>query len=225
MADPSPLIALTSGTLTPLYIFGASSQGLVVAEAAVASRQYAVMGFIDDNAPSPDDGSQPTHSLWPVFKREQIDASASHRLIIAVGDNAARARLTHEMSDAGWIMTTIVHPTAWISPSATIGLGIYVGPQAAINAQAHIEDGVIINTGAIVEHHCNVARFAHLCPRTALAGHVTIGQMTMVGTGASVCPRINIGRDCVIGAGAAVAHDIEDGRLAMGVPAKCRPFL
>ena len=219
-------------SLTTLYIFGASSQGLVAADAAVASGKFAVAGFIDDKAAATntstdakDAAPASQHGQWPVYHRSQISPSSDNQIVVAVGDNAARARLTHEMSDAGWSLATVIHPTAWVSPSAKLGQGVYVGPQAAINAMAIVDDGAIINTGVIVEHHCHVHRFAHLCPRTALAGNVTIGQMTMVGTGASVCPNINIEQDCVIGAGAAVAHDITQGRLAMGVPAKCRPFI
>lgn len=210
--------------LTPLYIFGASSQGLVVAEAAHASGKFAVTAFIDDKAATSHLAMHSSHDSWPILTREQISPDSTSRMIVAVGDNAARARLTHELTAAGWTMATVIHPTAWVSPSASLGSGVYVGPQAAINALATVEEGAIINTAAVVEHHCRIARFAHLCPRTALAGHVTVGQMTTIGTGASVCPQINVGRDCVIGAGAAVAHDITDGRLAMGVPAKCRPF-
>lgn len=216
MSEFKPTTPPTSRT--PLYLFGASSQGLVVAEAAVASGLFEVAGFIDDNA------APGQHGGWPILHRDEIKADDAARLHVAVGDNAARARLSHAMTDAGWKLATVIHPTAWISPSANIAQGVYVGPQAAINAQAQIDEGVIVNTGVIVEHHCLVQRFAHLCPRTALAGHVTIGQMSMIGTGASICPKVKIGRDCVIGAGAAVAHDITDGRLAMGVPAKCRPF-
>lgn len=227
VTDTVSLSDKTNAALTPLYIFGASSQGLVVAEAATASGLFEVAGFIDDKV---DDkvnkaagAAARRHGHWPVFGRKQVAPSSISRLIIGVGDNAARARLSQEMIAAGWIMASVIHPSVWVSPSSKIGDGVYVGPQAAINAQAQVEEGVIINTGVIVEHHCVVKRFAHLCPRTALAGNVTIGQMTTLGTGVSVCPRINIGRDCVIGAGAAVANDIADGRLAMGVPARCRP--
>lgn len=206
-----------------LYIFGAGSHGLVVAEAAEATGRFKVVALVDDRSTpsSRHDLQESASSPWHVTSRDEITPDRGSRIFVAVGDNAARARITRELLDTGWELANVIHPTAWVSPTARLGRGVYVGPHAAINAQAKIGDGVILNTGCIVEHHCEVQRFAHCCPRSAMAGHVTVGQMTLLGTGACVRPRVTIGSNCVVGAGAAVVRDIPQGRLAMGVPASC----
>lgn len=197
-----------------LWIYGASSHGLVIAESAIAAG-WQVMGFLDDHA-SP--GS--THMALRVEKPGSIKPSADSQLIIAIGDNATRQQIQSQMITAGWAMANIIHPQAWVSPSATLGQGIYVGPMAVINSQANVEDGVIVNSASVVEHHAQLEAFCHICPRAAMAGHVRIGSLTLLGTGAAVRPRISIGRRCIIGAGAAVVCDIPDDITATGVPAR-----
>ena len=55
-----------------------------------------------------------------------------------------------------------------------------------------------------------------------IAGTVTIGADTLVGTGACVIPGIKIGSRCVIGAGAVVVRDVPDDTQVMGIPARVR---
>lgn len=197
-----------------LLIYGASSHGLVIAEAAQAEGWH-VSGFIDD---------QPADicklGQWSILTPDQVGAIEGVNLIVAIGDNMARRRIFSNCEDAGWNLINVIHPTAWVSPSAVIGRGVYIGPMAVVNAMARLDDGVIVNSGAIVEHHCHLHRFCHLCPSSAIAGHVTVGELTWVGTGACARPRVNIGQDCQIGAGAAVVSDIPDRSRAMGVPAR-----
>jgi acetyltransferase-like isoleucine patch superfamily enzyme len=54
----------------------------------------------------------------------------------------------------------------------------------------------------------------------ALAGHVTVGDFSTIGTNATVLPRIRIGTNCYVGAGAVVTKDVPDNAVVVGCPAK-----
>ncbi|MCX5658240.1 MAG: acetyltransferase [Planctomycetota bacterium] len=202
---------------SPLWIYGAGGQGLVTAEAATAAG-WRVAGFLDDRA-------KPDEKIldWPVAMADSVKPGGGDgdaMIIVAMGDNRIRERLQRAAEAAGWRLATIVHPSAWVSPSAVIGPGSYVGAMAAINGLARVGSGVLVNTGAIVEHHNVVGDFAHIGPNAALAGRVTVGPRTLVGVGASVRPFAKVGSDCVVGAGACVVRDVEDGKTVIGVPAR-----
>ena len=47
-----------------------------------------------------------------------------------------------------------------------------------------------------------------------------MGERTLVGVGACVCPGISIGSDTVVGAGSVVVSDVPSGVMAYGNP--CR---
>ena len=49
---------------------------------------------------------------------------------------------------------------------------------------------------------------------------ITIGEGSWIGSGAIIGGGVTIGKGCIIAAGAVVLHDIPDGCIAAGVPAK-----
>lgn len=53
-----------------------------------------------------------------------------------------------------------------------------------------------------------------------LFGRVVIGDNCHIGMNAMIMPGVTIGRDCIVGACAVVTHDIPDGTVVAGVPAR-----
>lgn len=141
-------------------------------------------------------------------------------LVIAVGDPAARLAL-HARCPGGELVT-LVHPRAWVATGARLGAGCQLMAGAMVNADASLDDLVILNLGASVSHDCRLGRGVTLGPGARLAGGVEVGEGAELGMGAQVLPRVRIGARAVIGAGAVVTRDVPDGALAVGVPARVR---
>lgn len=59
-----------------------------------------------------------------------------------------------------------------------------------------------------------------LIPQGDCFGKISVGDNTNIGWGAMILPGVSIGKNCVIGCGAVVTHDIPDGTVAAGVPAR-----
>jgi sugar O-acyltransferase (sialic acid O-acetyltransferase NeuD family) len=137
--------------------------------------------------------------------------------IVAIGDNALRkkvvARTTHKFSNA-------VHPTVILSPRARIGLGNMLLHGSIIQAQTQIGNHCIINTGAQVDHDCNVGDYVHLAPGSVLCGCVTVGEGAFIGARAVVVPGKKIGVWATVGAGAVVLHDVPDYAVVVGNPGR-----
>ena len=196
----------------PIYVYGAGGHGLVLAEAAEAAGTE-VVGFIDESPPVTSMGK------WSVRTSPSVDGKA-RGVIVAIGDNMARRRIASDIVQTGLQLVTIIHPTAYVSPSAIVGQGVYIGAGAVVNGQSQIQNGSLINTGAIVEHHCVVGAYSHVGPGAIMAGGVWLGSLSLLGAGSVVKPEVRIGDDCTIAAGADVAADIPVGRTAAGVPAE-----
>jgi UDP-perosamine 4-acetyltransferase len=142
------------------------------------------------------------------------------RAFVAIGSNASRQRMADVVRRVGFQLINAISPHAVISPSVRLGGGIAVMAGAVINAASVIDDLVIINTGATIDHDCHIGSGAHIGPQCALAGKVTVGEGTFLGTGAKAIPGIQIGRRGTVGAGAVVIRNIPDGAVAVGVPAR-----
>ena len=145
------------------------------------------------------------------------------RIFVALGDNVLRTRLSESLITMGFNVVNAIHPSAIVSPSVTLGYGIAIMAGAIINAKASIGSLSIINTGAVIEHGCTIGRSVHIAPLSALAGNVSVGDMSNLGIGSRAIPGVNIGCRVTLGAGAVVIDDIADGLTCVGMPARPLP--
>ncbi len=207
--------------MSDLLILGAGGHGKVVAETAIASGLASRITFLDD---------RPIQSVlgWPVLSPLQcaLDPLIKEQFptaLVAIGDPATRLLWIEKLQAASYLLPVLVHPSAWISPSAHVGLASVVFANAAVQAEVFIGKGAIINTSCSIDHDTQLADGVHVCPGASLAGEVQVGDRSWIGIGASVIQQICIGSDVTVGAGAAVLRDLPDAITAVGVPAKVLP--
>lgn len=91
--------------------------------------------------------------------------------------------------------------------------------KAVINTGSQIGNGVIVNTGAIIEHHNRVGDFSHIAVGGSLGGDVSVGKNVWVGMGAIIRNGLSLKAGAVIGAGAVVVKDITKEGTYVGIPA------
>jgi acetyltransferase EpsM len=197
-----------------IVIVGGGGHSLVVAD-ALATADKPVRGFLDDDPQAR--LTRRLERLGSLSLLDQPEFIAHHPVILAMGDLAMRGELITRLSGR---IATIVHPAAWVSPTATIGVGVFIGPGAVVHTDAMIGDHAIINSAAVVEHDCRVGVNSHIAPNSTLGGDVHIGDHTLVGIGSTVLPGVRIEDHCTVGAGSAVIVDLPAGRVAIGVPAR-----
>lgn len=190
-----------------MYIYGASGHAKVVIDILEACGRP-IDGLVDDN---PDIKNL---SGYEVVRESPADAE----IIIAIGNCTTRRKVDEKSGRTA--ARAAVHPSAVVSPRASIGDGTVVMQGAIIQADAKIGRHCIINTKASVDHECVIGDYVHIAPGCTLSGNVTVGDGTWIGAGTTVIQGIKIGKDCYIGAGAVVVSDIPDGVKAYGVP--CR---
>jgi sugar O-acyltransferase (sialic acid O-acetyltransferase NeuD family) len=138
----------------------------------------------------------------------------------AVGDNRPRAALFRLAIEHGLQPLSVQHPSAIVSPSATLAAGCQVLAGAVVGTDAQLGANVIVNSRAVVEHDCRLGEHAHVASGAVLAGGVTVGAGAHVGAGAVVKQGLRIGSGAIVGAGAAVIDDVADGQTVVGVPAR-----
>lgn len=139
---------------------------------------------------------------------------------VGIGNNQARLWWCRKLIQDGFELPPLVHPAAWVSPSAQLGEGVFVGAGVVVQAEAKIGRAALVNTHATVEHHVEIGAGAHLGPGAVLAGLVQVGEEAMIGAGAVVKDRIQVGARAIVGAGAAVVQNVAPETTVVGVPAK-----
>jgi UDP-perosamine 4-acetyltransferase len=210
---------MTGAAQRQVIIVGAGGHARVCADAA-ASVGAAVLGFC---AHAPAVGT--LVNGIPVLARDFGGLKQSRPLrglwvVIAIGDDGVRRTLYEEAQALGCDLLPLVHPTAVISPSASLGSGTVVMPGVIVNANAVIGRYCILNTASSIDHDNRLGDGVQISPGVRSAGGVTIGDMAFIGTGAVLIPGVTIGAGAVVGAGAAVTADVAAGARVGGVPAR-----
>lgn len=201
-----------------LLIAGAGGHGKVLAEIAVASGRWDRIAFVDERFVELDGKLS-----WPVIGDTSVARAVKKDypdIALGVGNAATRFRLLTLFENEGFDLPVLIHPSASISPSASLGAGTVVMPMAVVNADAKIGRVCIINTGATIDHDSVLADGVHVCPGANLAGEVRVGRASWLGIGCSVIQQVNIGESVMVAAGAAVTRDVENHVVVAGVPAK-----
>jgi sugar O-acyltransferase (sialic acid O-acetyltransferase NeuD family) len=131
-----------------------------------------------------------------------------------------RERYVDQVRALGVPFGRLVHPSAVIARSATLGEGVVIGASAVIGARTTISDQVMINRGALIGHHVHVGEFATIQPGAVIGGAGTVGARAYVAMGARVLDRLRIGEGALVGAGAVVTRDVQPHHRVVGVPAR-----
>src|SRR5690606_25024799 len=122
--------------------------------------------------------------LIAFLQRRHRLPGAAQAVALAVGDTLCRLELLDQIGDP--LCPALIHPTAFVSPAATLGAGTVVLPNAVVNASARVGRGVIINSGALVEHDCLIGDGVHVSPNATVCGSVSVGARSWVGAGSTI---------------------------------------
>jgi sugar O-acyltransferase (sialic acid O-acetyltransferase NeuD family) len=205
-----------------ILVWGAGGHGKVVGDLVRACGHHLV-GFCGRTKPEHNgqaDGRAVIATDSDLIERVQAAAElpgGARFVVPAVGSNNARLDMIRALADR--CVPALVHPSATVSASATIGVGSVVFAGAVVNADASIGNGVIVNTNAVVEHDCVLGHGAHVSPGGVLAGGVIVGELAWVGAGAVVIQQVRIGPAAIVGAGAVVIRDVPEASTVVGNPA------
>lgn len=193
-----------------MILFGGSGHAKVIRDCIRAAGGR--VSFIFDDNPS-----LSALDDTPVAGPYDADNSPDEELIISVGDNLIRKRISSKIRHS---FGKAIHPSVLLSAYSSVDAGTVVMPSVVINAGSAIGKHCIINTGAVIEHDCVTGDFVHVSPNATLCGNVKVGEGTHIGAGATVIPNITIGKWCIIGAGSVITEAIPDYSLVVGVPGR-----
>ncbi len=143
-------------------------------------------------------------------------------LAIGLGEPAARRELADTLCAAGARLATVVHPTAWVAPTARIGAGVVIAPFAFVGPGAQIGELSVLNTYASVGHDGVIGRACVLSPYAVTGGWATLEDEVFLATHAVVTPRRTVGAGSAVSAGSVAFRDVAPRSLATGNPARAR---
>jgi UDP-N-acetylbacillosamine N-acetyltransferase len=193
-------------------IYGCGGHARSVADVALSNGMSHLI-FIDQNALE-------NEKQFEFEVRSDFKDAHLFPCIVALGDNAERAKQFFELMKKAIRMTSVISHTAYLGKNARLGSGTFVGHTAHIGPNVSVGNACIINTRAILEHDTQVGDFSHISVNALLAGRCQIGDHVMIGAAATVIDKVKICSHVYVGAGSVVVQDITEPGVYAGVPAK-----
>ena len=211
------VMTLSGSPLDPsvLVIYGGGGHGKALIDLVRAMGSYRIAGIVDDGIRTGTEimgvpvlgGAEQLSQLAQEGIRQAINA------VGGIGDMSSRVRVFRRLVMHGFEFPTLIHPTAWVEPGASLGAGVQVFPHAYIGSDAKVGKGVIVNTGAVVSHDCSLEDYVNIAPGALLAGNVSIGESVLVGMGVTINLNVRVGSGAKIGNSAVVKDDVPNEQV------------
>lgn len=110
------------------------------------------------------------------------------------------------------------------------GVDLRIGTLCDVQGDCGIGDHARLHSGVFVAKGSRIGRYAWLMPHAMLTNDPTppsdaclgceIGDFAVVAARAVILPGVRVGRHALVAAQACVGHDVADGMLVAGVPAR-----
>ena len=159
-----------------LLILGAGGYGRTVEDIAKQLGCYQKIAFLDDGKAG-DPGVLGTCEDFLQF------ADESTEMYPAFGNNEIRISWMARFEEAGIRVPTIVHPSAYVSPMATLYAGVTVLPMAVVNTGVTVKQGCIVNIGVLIDHDSVVEEGCHLAPGAIVKAENRIPAFSKIDSG------------------------------------------
>jgi len=144
------------------------------------------------------------------------------QMILGVGGASSKDRkyLFEKVKKNKFSIEKYVSKSAEVANTSQLSQGVQVLLNSTIAGNVVLREGVIINSGSIVEHDSEIGSFSHVAPGVTICGSVSIGEMSFIGAGSTILPNIKIGSNTIVGAGSVVTKDIDSNCISFGSPSK-----
>jgi len=158
-----------------LLILGAGGYGKTIADLAAQLNCYSKIAFLDD--------SSTAKAVLGKCASYLEFADENTEIYPAFGNNEVRMQWLKRLLEAKLTVPTLVHPRAYVSPTARLGIGCMVLPMAVVNTGVTVENGCIVNIGALIDHDSVIGEGTHLAPGAIVKAENRIPAFVKIDSG------------------------------------------
>ena len=212
-------------TVSRIVIVGAGGFGREVlhwARDAWPDRGRSIAGFL---AADPPRGA--TAADMPPVIGDPATFVPGHgdALLLAIGIPDVRRCVAESLLGRGATFLTLIHPTAIVVPTASIGAGSVICPFAVVSDAARVGRCVLLNYHASLGHDASAGDFAVLSPYATLGGNAHVAEDVFMGMHASVGPGRRVGARSKVSANSCALADAPDDSIIFGAPGRIGPLI
>ncbi|TAH75066.1 MAG: hypothetical protein EWM47_00735 [Anaerolineaceae bacterium] len=156
-----------------LLIFGTGNLGRTVKETAEAIGIFHNIAFLDDYS----NNAIGKCSEYKKFQKDYLYAYP------AFGNNRLRSRWIDIVEKEGFLVPILIHPTAYINPTAKILKGCLIGANAVVNTDVVIDRGCIISAEAFIDNGSFIGECSNIDIGAIIKPNSIVNKMNKVEAG------------------------------------------
>ena len=145
-------------------------------------------------------------------------------LLLAIGIPGERRKVAEALLAKNAAFLTLIHPTAIVAATATIGPGSILCPYTIASDATRLGRFTLINYHSSLGHDASTGDFSVLSPYATLGGGAGIAEDVFLGLHASVGPGKRIGPRSKVSANSVALADVLEDSIVFGVPGKVTPI-
>lgn len=213
LAGSKQKITLPASDKPYILIYGAGGHAKSVMEMVIQNGDHTIAGILDDDQDLTAKQVLGIPVLGTRILLPEMVAMGVKQAANGVGgilDINVRIKIFELLESTGFSFPALVHHRATIELSAKLGEGVQVFANAYVGSEAMLKPRCMVNTNAVVSHDCTIGSYTHIAPGALLAGHVHVGDRTLVGMGVTTAIGVQIGDGVRIGNGAILLADVPD---------------
>ena len=180
---------------------------------------WRVVGLLDDD---PGLHGRPVHGVPVIGPAAAVHDYPDASVIACVAspdEPMRRLDLVSRLGLAPERYATLIHPTAVIPESASIGPGCVVQAGCVLTADVQLGAHVVVMPAVVLTHDDVIGDGVTFGAGARVAGGVMIERGAYVGSGALLREHVVVGSGAVVGMGAVVTRPVPAREVWVGVPA------
>ena len=170
---------------------------------------YLILGFLDDDETKKDSEFCGYKVLGTTERLEEIGRSTFASMVVAIQDGTVRKKIV-ESHPGFHRWESIVHPTAVIASTTSVGIGCIFFPQVPVSVDTKLGDFGLYYIHSTVCNDCVVGDFVSMMSKASISERAEIGDGCFLAAGSCVNPHKVLGKYVKVGVEAAVSKDYGD---------------
>lgn len=171
---------------------------------------YLILGFLDND---PEKIGKEFYGYKVLGNDETLEHIADKTplsAVIAIQDGGIRKKIVEKSKGfSNW--ETIIHPTAVIASSSSIGQGSVVFPHVTVSVDTRIGNFALLYIHSTVCNDCKIADYVSVMSSASVSERAVIGDECFLAAGCTVYPHKVLGASVKVGVEATASKDYPDG--------------
>nr|MBQ4455197.1 hypothetical protein [Clostridia bacterium] len=167
---------------------------------------YVILGFLDDDEEKVGKEFFGYKVLGKLGQLEELRKKTPLTAVLAIQQGSIRKKIVEEHSDfSHW--ESIIHPSAVVAVSSSIGTGSILFPQVTVSVGTRLGRFGLYYIRSTVCNDCNIGDYVSIMSGTIVLEDVEVGDECFLSAGSCIHPQVKIGKRSHIGIKATVKAD------------------